>query len=49
LHTGLYYLTGVKLKLFCPDVKNSSLLFEFIELWGAVLVESGAILVEVNF
>jgi hypothetical protein len=40
---------GVKLKLFCPEAKNSSPLFKFIELWGADLIESRAILVEVNF
>jgi hypothetical protein len=40
-------LTGVKLKLFCPEAKNSFPLFKFIELWGADLVEWGAILVEV--
>jgi hypothetical protein len=37
------------LKLFCPEAKNSSPLFKFIELWGADLIEWGAILVEVNF
>jgi hypothetical protein len=31
--------SGVKLKLFCPEAKNSSLLFKFRELWGANLVE----------
>jgi hypothetical protein len=40
---------GVKLKLFCPEAKNSSPLFKLIELWGADLIEWGAILVEVNF
>jgi hypothetical protein len=41
----------VKFKLFCPEAKNSSALFKFIiiELWGADLIEWGAILVEVNF
>jgi hypothetical protein len=41
--------TWVKLKLFCPEAKNSSPLFKFIELWGADLIEWGAISVEVNF
>jgi hypothetical protein len=41
--------TAVKLELFCPDAKNSSPHFKFIELWGADLIEWGAILVEVNF
>jgi hypothetical protein len=36
-------------KLFCPEAKNSSPLFKLIELWGADLIEWGAILVEVNF
>jgi hypothetical protein len=40
---------GVKLKLFCPEAKNSCPLFKLIELWGADLIEWGAILVEVNF
>jgi hypothetical protein len=35
--------TGVKLMLFCPEAKNSSPLFKFIELWGADLIEWGAI------
>jgi hypothetical protein len=41
----------VKLNLFCPEDKNSFPLFKFIELWGADLVEWGAVLllVEVNF
>jgi hypothetical protein len=43
------YESGVKLKLFCPEAKNSSPVFKFIELWGADLIEWGAILVEVNF
>jgi hypothetical protein len=42
-------LSGVKLKLFCPEAKNSSPLFKFIEVWGADLIEWGVILVEVNF
>jgi hypothetical protein len=42
-------VAGVKLKLFCPEAKNSSPLFKFIELWGADLIEWGAILVKVNF
>jgi hypothetical protein len=32
-------LSGVQLKLFCPEAKNSSQFFKFIELWGAILVE----------
>jgi hypothetical protein len=44
-----HVVSGVKLKLFCPEAKNSSLLFKLIELWGADLIEWGAILVEVNF
>jgi hypothetical protein len=43
------WVTGVKLKLFCPEAKNSSPLYKFIEPWGADLIEWGAILVEVNF
>jgi hypothetical protein len=35
--------------LFCPEAKNNSPLFKFIELWGTDLIEWGAILVEVNF
>jgi hypothetical protein len=31
--------SGVKLKLFCPEAKNNSPLFKFIELWGADLIE----------
>jgi hypothetical protein len=45
----MYGLSGVMLKLFGPEAKNSSTLFKFIELWGADLIEWGAILVEVNF
>jgi hypothetical protein len=44
----LHIHAGVKLKLFCPEAKHSSPLFKFIELWGADLIEWGAILVEVN-
>jgi hypothetical protein len=51
---GIYHhsILAVKLKLFCPEAKNSSLLFKFLELWGADLLlyfEWGAILLEVNF
>jgi hypothetical protein len=34
------YVTGVKLKLFCPEAKNSSPLLKFIDLWGADLIGS---------
>jgi hypothetical protein len=35
--------------LFCPEAKNSSALLKLIEVWGADLIDLGAILVEVNF
>jgi hypothetical protein len=45
-NTGFHvHIAGVKLKLFCPEDKHSSQLFKFIELWGADLIEWGAILV----
>jgi hypothetical protein len=31
---AMHIVSGVKLKLFCPEAKNSSPLFKFIELWG---------------
>jgi hypothetical protein len=40
---------GPAYNLFCPEAKNSSPLFKFIEFWEADLIEWGAILVEVNF